>query len=159
MNNCDAYSELLLPLKSVSISEKFTFVDLFSGIGGFRIALEDLGGKCLGYSEIDPDAIEVYQRNFINYLNPNEPNFGNITHLGKLPLETEIDLIVGGVPCQPWSIAGKIKGFEDARGQLWFDAIRVVEENQPKAFIFENVKGLIEPRHQSSFEVILKKID
>ncbi|MEB3279864.1 MAG: DNA cytosine methyltransferase [Lyngbya sp.] len=147
-------AELFIPLRYLSIQKKFTFIDLFSGIGGFRIPLEDLGGKCLGYSEIDGGCLKVYQKNFISYLNQDELNLGDVQSLSLLPFE--IDLIVGGVPCQPWSIAGKIKGFDDPRGKLWFDVIRIVIENKPKGFIFENVKGLTEPRNQKSFEFILK---
>jgi DNA (cytosine-5)-methyltransferase 1 len=137
---------------NVTSTTKFTFVDLFAGIGGFRIPLEELGGKCLGYSEIDKEAIKVYQNNFINP-NSDEVYLGDITKLGKLAYE--IDVLVGGVPCQPWSIAGKMQGLDDPRGKLWLDVFRVVKINQPKAFIFENVKGLTEPRNKSSLEYIV----
>lgn len=97
--------------KDILISQsKFTFVDLFAGIGGFRIPLEELGGICLGYSEIDKEAIKVYQKNFILNTNADEAYLGDITNLNHLPFE--IDVIVGGVPCQPWSIAGKLQGLE-----------------------------------------------
>jgi DNA (cytosine-5)-methyltransferase 1 len=148
--------QLFKPINLLFFKTRFTFVDLFAGIGGFRIALEELGGKCLGYSEIDQEAIQVYHRNFINYINSEEINLGDITNLSKLPFE--IDILVGGVPCQPWSIAGKSGGFNDPRGRLWFDVIRLVEDNKPKGFIFENVKGLTEPRHIKSFELIIHKL-
>lgn len=135
----------------------FTFVDLFSGIGGFRIPLEELGGQCLGYSEINSKSIAVYKNNFVSPLNSKEINLGDITKLKKLPFNN-IDLLVGGVPCQPWSIAGKIKGFNDLRGKLWFDVIRLVKANKPKGFIWENVKGLTEPRHKESFDFILQSL-
>ena len=144
------------PHHGVTLNPRFTFIDLFAGIGGFRLALEQLGGKCLGYAEIDREAISVYQQNFIRYINAEEPNLGDVSQLGKLP--QSVDLMVGGVPCQPWSIAGQIKGFEDKRGQLWFDVIRLVKLNQPKLFIFENVKGLTEPRHCQSLQVILGEL-
>ena len=149
--------QLFKPINLLFFKTRFTFVDLFAGIGGFRIALEELGGKCLGYSEIDQEAIQIYHKNFINYLNSEEINLGDITHLSKLPFE--IDILVGGVPCQPWSIAGKSGGFNDPRGRLWFDVIRLVENNKPKGFIFENVKGLTEPRHIKSFELIIHKLN
>ena len=123
--------------------KKFTFVDLFSGIGGFRIPLEKLGGKCLAYSEIDKQAIEVYKNNFKT---DNEIFLGDITKVKTTP---KADLIVGGVPCQAWSVAGKKKGFDDPRGKLWEDTIRVVNTNKPKTFIFENVKGLYDPRNKA----------
>lgn len=147
---------LFKPTNLVFCQYKFTFVDLFAGIGGFRIPLEELGGKCLGYSEIDKEAIKVYQKNFISYINSEELYLGDITKLHKLPFE--IDILVGGVPCQPWSIAGKLQGLEDPRGKLWIDVVRVVEANQPKGFIFENVKGLTEPRNRPSLEYILSSL-
>ncbi|BAZ86612.1 DNA cytosine methyltransferase [Dolichospermum compactum] len=148
--------ELLQPSKTIKITTNFTFLDLFSGIGGFRIPLEELGGICLGYSEIDKEAIKVYKNNFIRDTNADEPYLGDITNLDKLPFE--LDIIVGGVPCQPWSIAGKLKGLDDSRGQLWNDVFRVLKANQPKAFIFENVKGLTEPRNRTSLEYILDNL-
>jgi DNA (cytosine-5)-methyltransferase 1 len=151
--------DLFKPLNPIQIncaSYKFSFVDLFAGIGGFRIALENLGGKCLGYSEIDQEAIRVYQSNFISYANAQEANLGDASRLDQLPFS--VDLLVGGVPCQPWSIAGKLGGFTDTRGTLWFDVVRIVEKNQPKAFIWENVKGLTEPRNQISFNWIINNL-
>lgn len=151
--------ELFKSFKPITLGftkPKFTFVDLFAGIGGFRIPLEELGGKCLAYSEIDREAIKVYQKNFISYINAEEVNLGDITQLNSFPFS--IDILVGGVPCQPWSIAGKLKGFEDQRGVLWFHVIKLIENNQPKAFIFENVKGLTEPRNQASFAYIINKL-
>lgn len=133
---------------------KFTFVDLFAGIGGFRIPLEKLGGKCLGFSEIDKYSIQTYKKNFLGFKNSNEIELGSITDISKLPFN-EVDLIVGGVPCQSWSVAGKMRGFDDPRGKLWDDTIRVVKLNKPKAFIFENVKGLIDPRNKENLELIV----
>ena len=126
----------------------FTFIDLFSGIGGFRIPLEKLGGRCIGFSEIDKEAIDVYKSNFNT---KGEMDLGDIRNLSKLP---PCDVITGGVPCQSWSVAGKTKGFDDERGQLWFDTINVVKSCKPKAFIFENVKGLADPKHKHSLFLI-----
>ena len=136
----------------------FTFVDLFAGIGGFRIPLEELGGKCLGFSEIDNNAIETYKNNFFGLKNSDEIELGSITNLGKLPFEG-VDLIVGGVPCQSWSVAGKMRGFDDPRGKLWNDSIRLIELNKPKAFIFENVKGLIDPRNKANLDLIVESLE
>ncbi|XZN89021.1 MAG: DNA cytosine methyltransferase [Microcoleus sp.] len=135
---------------------QLTFVDLFAGIGGFRIPLEELGCKCLGYSEINKKAIQVYQDNFIKDANSDEVYLGDITNLNQLPFA--IDLLVGGVPCQPWSIAGKLQGLDDPRGKLWTDVFRVVKANRPKAFIFENVKGLTEPRNIESLKYIIDNL-
>ncbi len=148
--------QIELPLQLVIDPNKFTFIDLFAGIGGFRIALEKLGGQCLGYSEIDKQAMKVYQQNFISYLNQNEIALGDITKINQLLIN--VDLIVGGVPCQPWSVAGRLRGFEDPRGQLWFDVIRLVNQSQPKAFIFENVSGLANPKNRDNLELILSEL-
>ncbi|MCL6752887.1 DNA (cytosine-5-)-methyltransferase [Nostoc sp. CCCryo 231-06] len=148
--------QLFEPINVINCQSKFTFIDLFAGIGGFRIPLQELGGICLGYSEIDKEAIKVYQNNFIRDANAEEAYLEDITNLNKLPFE--IDLLVGGVPCQPWSIAGKLQGLDDPRGKLWIDVFRVVKANQPKAFILENVKGLTEPRNRKSLEYILNNL-
>jgi DNA (cytosine-5)-methyltransferase 1 len=140
------------------INSVFTFVDLFAGIGGFRIPLEELGGKCLGFSEIDKQAIKTYKKNFFGIQNDIEVELGDITKLEKLPFN-DIDLIVGGVPCQAWSVAGNMKGFDDPRGKLWHDTIRLVKQNRPKAFIFENVKGLIDPRNKKSLNLIIESFE
>lgn len=131
------------------MTKNFTFIDLFSGIGGFRIALEQAGGRCVGFSEIDKPAIATYTNNFDT---SHEAKLGDITQCQSFP---KADLIVGGVPCQSWSIAGKNRGFNDDRGQLWFDSVRAVEQVKPKAFIFENVKGLQDPRNIDSLNLIL----
>lgn len=145
--------ELFTPTQLISEQFKFTFVDLFAGIGGFRIPLEDLGGKCLGYAEIDSEAIYIYRQNFINFPNQDELELGDITKINSLP--ANIDILVGGVPCQPWSVAGKLKGFDDPRGKLWFDVLRLLNNNRPLGFIFENVRGLASPTNRDSFEYLL----
>lgn len=131
---------------------KFSFVDLFAGIGGFRMALESVGGRCVGFSEIAPDAISSY---CANYNESPCDNLGDITKLQTLPKH---DMLTGGVPCQSWSIAGKNLGFDDSRGQLWNDALYLLKNTQPKVFIFENVKGLADPRNREALDFILKKI-
>jgi len=135
--------------KKINKPYTFTFIDLFAGIGGFRIALDELGGVCMGFSEIDKPAIETYLN---NYKDVPTCNFGDITKIRQLPY---VDILVGGVPCQSWSVAGKMKGFDDDRGQLWNDVIRLVGQSQPKTFIFENVKGLIGKKNKESLDYIL----
>ncbi len=130
----------------------FTFVDLFAGIGGFRIPLEQLGGQCLAYAEIDREAIATYQNHFST---TTEQALGDLTQVQALP--NQVDLLVGGVPCQAWSIAGLTRGFADPRGQLWFDVCRLVAQSQPRSFLFENVKGLAEPRHRNSLDYLLNQ--
>ncbi len=114
---------------------KFKFIDLFAGIGGFRLAFQNLGGQCVFSSEWDDYAQVTYKENFGEI-----PN-GDITKIeaAKVP---EHDILTGGFPCQAFSIAGKRGGFEDTRGTLFFDAARIIAEKQPKAFFLENVKGL-----------------
>ncbi|WP_269226374.1 DNA cytosine methyltransferase [Flavobacterium eburneipallidum] len=133
-------------------NNNFTFIDLFSGIGGFRMALNSIGGECLNFSEINNDAINTYCTNFNEGL---ESNLGDITKIKDLPKH---DLLTGGVPCQSWSIAGKNLGFDDDRGQLWNDTIYLLNKSKPKAFVFENVKGLVDPRNKDALVYILQRI-
>ena len=130
----------------------WTHIDLFAGIGGFRLAATRNGGRCIGYSEISPDAVSAYEA---NYADAKETNFGDITKLKKLPPH---DFLTGGVPCQSWSIAGRNLGFDDDRGQLWNDAIFLLNQSRPKAFLFENVKGLVDPRNKSALDYIMRRI-
>lgn len=130
----------------------FTFVDLFSGIGGFRMALENNGGQCLNFSEISTDAINTY---CTNSNEPIEKNLGDITKIKELPPH---NLLTAGVPCQSWSIAGRNLGFDDDRGQLWNDTIFLLNQSKPNAFIFENVKGLVDPRNKKALSYILERI-
>lgn len=131
---------------------RFIFIDLFSGIGGFKMALSNNGGYCIGFSEINKDAISVYCENFqIDSMY----NLGDITQIKALPPH---DLLTAGVPCQSWSIAGKNLGFDDDRGQLWNDTLYLLQQSQPKAFIFENVKGLVDPRNKKALCYILERI-
>lgn len=131
---------------------QFSFIDLFAGIGGFRLALQSVGGECIGFSEIAPDAIKTYCANFKE---SEDYNFGDITKLKELP---EHDFMTAGVPCQSWSIAGKNLGFDDDRGQLWNDTLFLLNKVCPKAFIFENVKGLADPRNKEALDYILERI-
>jgi len=131
---------------------EFTAIDLFAGIGGFRSAIEKCGGRTIAYSEIDSDAINAYEH---NYPESSGTNLGDITKLRQLPAH---DLLTGGVPCQSWSIAGRNLGFDDDRGQLWNDALYLLNQSKPKVFIFENVKGLADPRNEEALNFIMKRI-
>ncbi|MFC7345392.1 DNA mismatch endonuclease Vsr [Chryseobacterium zhengzhouense] len=116
---------------------KFKFIDLFAGIGGFRLALQNLGGKCVFTSEWDKEAKRTYKANF------GEVPFGDITKektKGYIP--DGFDILCAGFPCQAFSIAGKRGGFEDTRGTLFFDVAEIIKKKQPKAIFLENVKGL-----------------
>lgn len=132
-------------------AHKHTFIDLFAGIGGFRIASESLGGECWGYSEINKDALHYYRLNHDGGI-----NLGDITKITELP---SVDILTAGVPCQSWSIAGKKLGFEDDRGQLWNDTIYLLNQSRPKSFVFENVKGLTDPRNKKAFDYIISRIE
>lgn len=116
---------------------KFKFIDLFAGIGGFRLAMQNLGGKCVFTSEWDKDAKRTYKANF------GERPFGDITkEETKSFIPDGFDLLCAGFPCQAFSIAGKRGGFEDTRGTLFFDVAEIIKRKQPKAIFLENVKGL-----------------
>lgn len=118
-------------------SPKFTFIDLFAGIGGFRLAMQGLGGKCLFSSEWDAEAQKTYFANF------GEWPFGDITSkITKKFIPETFDVLCGGFPCQAFSIAGKRGGFEDTRGTLFFEVAEIIERSKPKAIFLENVKGL-----------------
>lgn len=131
---------------------KFTFLDLFAGIGGFHIASRNNGGSCIGFSEISKDAIEYYCK---NHNIDKSLNFGSITEINDLPY---FDFMTAGVPCQSWSIAGKRLGFDDDRGQLWNDTLYILNKKKPKAFLFENVKGLTDEHNKEAFNYILERI-
>ena len=118
---------------------KFTFIDLFAGIGGMRIAFQNLGGKCVFSSEIDESAQKTYAINF------GDVPDGDITKINENDIPDH-DVLVGGFPCQAFSIAGKRGGFNDTRGTLFFDVARIIKVKQPKAFFLENVKGLTNHR-------------
>lgn len=104
---------------------------------------------CIGYSEIDKHAIQIYKKHF------NHQNYGNITTIipNELP---DFDLLVGGFPCQAFSIAGKRGGFDDTRGTLFFDIARILADKKPRNFILENVKGLLSHDSGKTFQTILK---
>lgn len=111
----------------------FSYIDLFCGMGGFRSALDQLGGMCVYSSEIDPDCRETYRRNF------GDTPDGDITKADERKVPDH-DLLCGGFPCQSFSIAGLKKGFADPRGTLFFDILRISRHKRPKALLLENVK-------------------
>ena len=116
---------------------RFNFIDLFAGIGGFRMALQNLGGSCIYTSEWDEQAKKTYLANYGDY------PFGDITDEEiKKYIPNPIDILTAGFPCQAFSIAGKRGGFEDTRGTLFFDVAEIIRRKKPKAILLENVKGL-----------------
>ena len=129
----------------------FTFIDLFAGIGGFRMALQNLGGKCVFSSEWDPQAQKTY------LLNYGEMPFGDITlEQTKSFIPDGFDILCAGFPCQAFSMAGKKKGFEETRGTLFFDVAEILRRKRPKAFFLENVKGLMIHDKGNTLRTILK---
>ncbi len=141
---------------------KFTFIDLFAGVGGFRLALQNLGGECVFSSEWDKMAQRTYYANF------GEIPFGDITKPEtKEWIPKRFDLLCGGFPCQPFSIAGVSKknslgrkhGFEDEKqGNLFFHIAEIIETHRPKAFFLENVKNLVSHDKGNTFKVIEKTL-
>ena len=154
---------------------KIEYFSMFSGIGGFELGIEQAdslrqiqqknnGGKsdgkaklqmweCVGYSEINKYAIATYSKHF-----PTHKNYGDATKINPMDLP-DFDLLVGGFPCQAFSIAGKREGFKDTRGTLFFEIARVLERKQPRMLVLENVKGLLNHDGGNTFTKILSEID
>lgn len=134
------------------MSQKFTFIDLFSGIGGFRIGFEKAGFECLMSSEINDYCKTTYQNNFA------EIPLSDIT---KIPLADipDHDVLTAGFPCQPFSICGKKKGFEDTRGTLFFYICEIINAKKPKVVLLENVKHLIHHDSGNTLSVILNSLE
>lgn len=127
-----------------SVLKKIKFIDLFAGIGGFHLALHELGGECVFASEWDEAARTTYEHN-LSHVSPKlfkSNNFvGDITKVSKKSIP-DFDLLTGGFPCQPFSQAGKKKGFDDIRGTLFFDIAEILRIKKPQAFFLENVRHL-----------------
>jgi DNA (cytosine-5)-methyltransferase 1 len=150
----DAMQQLLFEVENVPFptpeNYTFKFIDLFAGIGGFRIAMQNLGGKCVFTSEWDKEAQKTYKVNF------GEVPFGDITKKQiKNYIPEEFDLLCAGFPCQAFSIAGKRGGFDDTRGTLFFDVAEIIKKHKPKAIFLENVKGLRSHDKGKTLETIL----
>ena len=146
-------------IKETTITE-FTFIDLFAGIGGFHLAMEKIGGKCVFASEIDNHARKTYEHNF-KKSNPELFSKGLFNKDIKTIMPQEIpdfDILCAGFPCQPFSQAGHKKGFEDTskseRGNLFFDVADIISIKRPKAFFLENVRGLVNHDNGNTFKVI-----
>ena len=130
----------------------FTFIDLFAGIGGIRIAFESQGGNCVFTSEWDKFAQQTY-----------EANYGDKPHGDLTQIEAEDvpphDVVLGGFPCQPFSNAGLKRGFDDTRGTLFFDVARIVEFHQPSMILLENVKGFARHDKGRTLAVVKRVLD
>jgi len=139
---------------------KFTFIDLFAGIGGFHLAMHRLGGECVFASEMDAEARKTYEHNF-KAISPHIFNDGlfNDDIRNIMPNEIpDFDLMCAGFPCQPFSNAGYKRGFEDShnseRGNLFFNIAEILEVKKPKAFFLENVRGLVNHDNGKTFKII-----
>lgn len=130
---------------------KFTFIDLFAGIGGIRIPFQELGGKCVFSSEWDLFAQKTYRLNF------GEVPAGDITQIDSSSIPS-FDVLLAGFPCQPFSQAGLKRGFEDVRGTLFFEIARIINDKKPKAFLLENVKQLKNHDKGRTLKVILETL-
>lgn len=139
------------------MKKPFKVFSTFTGIGGFEVGIRNAAGKLpievVGYSEIDKYAISVYERHFKGV-----QNYGDITKIEASALP-DFDCLVGGFPCQTFSIAGKRAGFEDTRGTLFFDLARILRAKRPRLFVFENVKGLVNHDDGRTFKTIVAAID
>lgn len=131
---------------------EFTFIDLFAGIGGFRIPLQELGGKCVFSSEFNYHAQRAYELNF------GEVPFGDITQL-DLDIVPKHNILCAGFPCQPFSISGKRKGFEDTRGTLIYHVFKIIEKQRPDVVFLENVKHLVYHDKKRTLAVIVQHLE
>lgn len=130
---------------------KFTFIDLFAGVGGMRMGFESVSGKCVMTSEIDRRALATY---FCNFGELVPMKHRDITKLKESEVPDH-DILLAGFPCQAFSVAGERKGFQDTRGTLFFDTQRIIAEKRPKVFLLENVRGLINHDKGQTFKTIL----
>jgi DNA (cytosine-5)-methyltransferase 1 len=135
------------------MNNKFKYVSLFSGVGGFEQALDKLGGKCVLASEIDKFASRAYAT-----LYGDEVLHGDVTQIDAKDVPDH-DLLVGGFPCQSFSVAGQRGGFEDARGTLFFEVARIASEKQPSVLLLENVKGLVGHDKGKTLDTIVKTLN
>lgn len=132
--------------------KKFKFIDLFSGLGGFRIALEKKGGQCVFSSDNDMDVCRIYEENFGD--NP----FSDITKISEKKIP-KFDVLCAGFPCQPFSIAGKRMGFNDSRGTLFFEVARIIKYSKPKIAFLENVSGIVSHDSGRTIKVITNTLE
>jgi DNA (cytosine-5)-methyltransferase 1 len=154
----DALQQLLFEVENVPFptpeNYTFKFIDLFAGIGGFRLAMQNVGGKCVFTSEWETSAQKTYRKNF------GEVPFGDITkERVKNYIPQEFDVLCAGFPCQAFSIAGNQKGFADTRGTLFFDIEQIVVKHRPKVVFLENVKNLVSHDNGNTFKTIISVLE
>ena len=154
----EALQQLLFEVENVPFptpkNYKFKFIDLFAGIGGFRLAMQNVGGKCVFTSEWEKAAQKTYRENF------GEIPFGDITkERVKNFIPKGYDILCAGFPCQAFSIAGNQKGFSDTRGTLFFDIEQIIEKHRPKVVFLENVKNLVSHDKGNTFKTIISILE
>ena len=158
-DSCNVFQQYLFPNMfqvpfPSPLNPEFKFIDLFAGIGGFRMAFQNLGGECVFSSEWDEQARRTYYENY------GDVPFGDITKEStKNKIPKDFDILCAGFPCQAFSLAGKRKGFAETRGTLFFDVAEILRRHQPKAFFLENVKGLAIHDKGKTLETILNTLD
>lgn len=140
------------PYNKQPINPKFTFIDLFAGIGGIRIPFQEIGGKCVFSSEWDKFSQKTYKVNF------GEVPAGDITKIKSEDIP-DFDILLGGFPCQPFSQAGLHLGFDDTRGTLFFEIERILQDKRPKGFLLENVKQLKGHDKGKTISIIMRKLN
>ena len=128
------------------------FIDLFAGIGGIRIPFDEMGYECVFSSEWDEKACKTYQANF------GDTPHGDITKISAEDIPS-FDICLAGFPCQAFSIMGKMQGFADTRGTMFFEIERILSYHKPKAILLENVKQLVTHDKGRTFKVILERLD
>lgn len=154
----DALQQLLFEVENVPFptpqNYTFKFIDLFAGIGGFRLAMQNVGGKCVFTSEWESAAQKTYRENF------GEIPFGDITkERVKNYIPQQFDVLCAGFPCQAFSIAGNRKGFADTRGTLFFDIEQIIIKHKPKVVFLENVKNLVSHDNGNTFKTIISVLE
>lgn len=135
-------------------NDNLKFIDFCAGIGGGRIGLENLGMKCIGFSEIAPSYIKTYKI----FFGDNEPNYGDLMKINPKDLP-DFDLLIAGFPCQPFSVIGPRTGMYDHRGQIIFGLIRIMKGKNLKYFILENVKGLLNHGDGRTLRIIVEELE
>ncbi len=149
MRNDSSYFKLFDPK---IFTYPFTFIDLFAGIGGIRLGMESVGGRCVFSSEWDKFSCQTYNANF------NEIPQGDITKIDEKEIPP-FDVICAGFPCQPFSMAGLKKGFQDTRGTLFFDVARIINYHRPKVVFLENVKNFKNHDNGKTFTTIKRILE
>jgi DNA (cytosine-5)-methyltransferase 1 len=129
------------------------FFDLFCGVGGFRLGLERNGHKCIGSCEIDDNARATYAKNF-----GHEPEYKDARDIRPRELPN-FDILAAGFPCQAFSVAGKLLGFKEARGTLFFEIARIAKAKRPQLLFLENVRNILSHDRGFTFKTILNTLD